>query len=186
MPHRDRVYSPSGRRRTAGDAPHRQGISPPSGGLYTRPKRRLSTTFGRRRVRLAMPRIATPDGSCRKSREAVSMSHYQCSLVSVLKLTNYQPERIAHGFGDKVSVQYFASPRKKREGWKQTTPPFQGGITVIDAFLLHLLFDGISISHSKFSIRRLSASPERDSDRRESFLGIPDPFEEGVFGCVLR
>jgi hypothetical protein len=81
MTHRDRVCSPSGRRGTAGDALHRQGFSTPSDGLHTRLKRRLSETFGQRRVRLAMPGITAPHGPCRKSWEAVSMSHYQCSLV---------------------------------------------------------------------------------------------------------
>jgi hypothetical protein len=89
MTHRDRICSPSGRRRTAGDARipagHRQGFSTPSDGLHTRPGRRLPATFGQRRARLAMPSgisgIAATHGPCRKSRKVVSMNHYQCSLV---------------------------------------------------------------------------------------------------------
>jgi hypothetical protein len=86
MTHRDRVCSPLVRRGTEGDASHRQGFSTPSNGLHTRPKWRLPATFGLRRVRLAMPRIAATHGPCRKSWEAVSMRHYQSSLVLVPNL----------------------------------------------------------------------------------------------------
>ena len=83
MTHRDRVGDPPGRRGAAGDAGHRQGFPTPSGGSPRRPERRLPKAFGRRRLRLAMPRIATPRAPGRKPWEAVSMSHYQRSLVSV-------------------------------------------------------------------------------------------------------
>ncbi len=59
MAHRDRVGGSSGRRKGAGDAVHRQNFSTPSDGPYTRPERRLTKAFGRRRARFAMPRIAT-------------------------------------------------------------------------------------------------------------------------------
>ena len=81
MTHRDRVGDPPGRRGAAGDAGHRQGFPTPSGGSPRRPERRLAKAFGRRRLRLAMPRIATPRAPGRKPWEAVSMSHYQRSLV---------------------------------------------------------------------------------------------------------
>ena len=81
MTHRDRVGDPPGRRGAAGDAGHRQGFPTPSGGSPRRPERRLPKAFGRRRLRLAMPRIATPRAPGRKPWEAVSMSHYQRSLV---------------------------------------------------------------------------------------------------------
>ena len=81
MTHRDRVGDPPGRRGAAGDAGHRQGFPTPSGGSPSRPERRLPNAFGRRRLRLAMPRIVTPRAPGRKPWEAVSMSHYQRSLV---------------------------------------------------------------------------------------------------------
>ncbi len=81
MTHGDRLCSPSGRREAAGDAVHRQGFPTPSDGLHKRPERRLLKAFGRRRARLAMHRIATPRAPSQKSWEAVSMGHYQCSLV---------------------------------------------------------------------------------------------------------
>ncbi len=59
MTHRDRVGGSSGRRKVAGDAAHRQNFSTPSDGPHTRPQRRLTKAFGRRRPRFAMPRIAT-------------------------------------------------------------------------------------------------------------------------------
>ena len=86
MTHRDRVGDPPGRRGAAGDAGHRQGFPTPSGGSPRRPERRLPKAFGRRRLRLAMPRIATPRAPGRKPWEAVSMSHYQRSLVSLEEL----------------------------------------------------------------------------------------------------
>ena len=81
MTHRDRVGDPPGRREAAGDVGHRQGFPTPSGGSPSRPERRLPKAFGRRRARLAMSRIATPRPPSRKPWEAVSMGHYQCSLV---------------------------------------------------------------------------------------------------------
>ncbi len=59
MTPRDRVGGPSGRRKVAGDAVHRQNFSTPADGPHTRPQRRLAKAFGRRRARFAMPRIAT-------------------------------------------------------------------------------------------------------------------------------
>ncbi len=73
MAHRDRVGGSSGRRKGAGDAVHppsaaaapllrrtgRQNFSTPSDGPPTRPERRLTKAFGRRRPPFAMPRIAT-------------------------------------------------------------------------------------------------------------------------------
>ncbi len=81
MTHRDRLCSPSGRRNAAGDAAHRQGFSTPSDGLHKRPERRLPKAFGRRRARLVMRSITAPHAPGQKPWEAVSMSHYQCSLV---------------------------------------------------------------------------------------------------------
>ncbi len=76
LTHRDRAWDPSGRRKTAGDAAHRRGVSTPSEGSHARPDRRLSWTFGRRRARLAMHGIAAPSAPGRKSRKGVSMSQY--------------------------------------------------------------------------------------------------------------
>ncbi len=59
MAHGDRVGGSSGRIKVAGDAAHRQTFSTPPDGPPTRPQRRLTKAFGRRRVRFAMPRIAT-------------------------------------------------------------------------------------------------------------------------------
>ena len=81
MTNRDRVGDPPGRRKGAGDVGHRQGFPTPSGGSPRRPERRLPKAFGRRRARLAMSRIATPRAPSRKPWEAVSMGHYQRSLV---------------------------------------------------------------------------------------------------------
>ncbi len=89
MTHRDRVGDPPGRRGAAGDAGHREGFptpaDTPTAGSPTRPERRLPKAFGprggQRRPRLAVPRTATPRAPCRRPWEAVSMSHYQRSLV---------------------------------------------------------------------------------------------------------
>ena len=81
MTHRDPLSVPPGRREVAVDAVHRRDFSTPSDGSLRGPKRRLSRAFGLRHARLAMPRIAAPDVPCRKPRQAVSMSHYLCSLV---------------------------------------------------------------------------------------------------------
>ena len=81
MTHRDRPCGPSGRRNAVGDAGHRQGFSTPSDGPHGRPQRRLAMTFGQRRARLALHRIATPHAPCRKPWQAVPMSHYHRSLV---------------------------------------------------------------------------------------------------------
>ena len=81
MTHRDRAGDPPGRREAAGDAGHRQGFPTPSGGSPARPERRLPKAFGRCRARLPMSRIATPRAPGRKPWEAVSMGHYQRSLV---------------------------------------------------------------------------------------------------------
>ncbi len=85
MTHRDRAGDPPGRREAAGDAGHRRGFPTPSGGLPARPERRLPKGFrpggGGRPAWLAMPRIAAPCAPSRKPWEAVSMGHYQRSLV---------------------------------------------------------------------------------------------------------
>ncbi len=90
MAHRDRAGDASGqragRREAAGDAGHRQGFPTPSGGSPARPERRFPKAFGRpmalrRGAWLAMPRIATPRAPGPKPWEAVSMGHYQRSLV---------------------------------------------------------------------------------------------------------
>ncbi len=94
MTHRDRAGDPSGqragRREAAGDAGHRQGFPTPAhspaAGSPARPERRLPKAFGpriafRRGAWLPMSRIATPRAPGRKPWEAVSMSHYQRSLV---------------------------------------------------------------------------------------------------------
>ncbi len=46
-----------------------------------RDRRRFPKAFGQRRARLPMSRIAAPRAPCRKPWEAVSMGHYQRSLV---------------------------------------------------------------------------------------------------------
>jgi hypothetical protein len=66
MTHRDRVGGLSGRREAAGDAGHRPGFPTPSDGSHTRPERRLTKTFGRRRARFAMSRIAAAHAPSRK------------------------------------------------------------------------------------------------------------------------
>jgi hypothetical protein len=66
MTHRDRVRGPSGRREAASDAVHRQGFPTPSDGSHTRPERRLTKAFGRRRVGFAMSRIAAAHVPSRK------------------------------------------------------------------------------------------------------------------------
>ncbi len=86
MTHRDRAGDPPGRREAAGDVGHRQGFPTHSGGSPARPERRLPKAVGRpnacgRGPRLAMPRIAAPRAPGRKPWEAVSMGHYQRSLV---------------------------------------------------------------------------------------------------------
>ncbi len=90
MTHRDRAGDASGqgagRREAAGDAGHRLGLRTPSGGSPARPERRLPKAFGRRitwrwGTWLPMSRIAAPRAPGRKPWEAVSMGHYQRSLV---------------------------------------------------------------------------------------------------------
>ncbi len=86
MTHRDRAGDPPGRREAAGDAGHRQGFptppcESPTAGSPARPERRFPKAFGLRRARLPMSRIATPRAPGRKPWEAVSMGHYQRSLV---------------------------------------------------------------------------------------------------------
>jgi len=76
MTHRDRPYSPLGRKERAGDAGYRQTFLTPSSGLYGQPKRRFSRAFGQRRARFPMPRIATAHAPCRKPWKTVSMGHY--------------------------------------------------------------------------------------------------------------
>ncbi len=83
MTHRDRVGGSSGRRKVAGDAGHSQNFSTPSDGPHTRPQRRLTKAFGRRRARFAMPRIAIAHAPGRKPWSAVSMGHDQRSLVLI-------------------------------------------------------------------------------------------------------
>ncbi len=94
MTHRDRAGDRSGqgagRREAAGDSGHRQGFPTPAhsatAGSPARPERRLPKAFGRPialrwGARLPMSRIATPRAPSRKPWEAVSMGHYQRSLV---------------------------------------------------------------------------------------------------------
>ncbi len=90
MTHRDRAGDLPGRREAAGDAGHRQGFPtpPPNRPLPVRlrDRRRLPKAFGRRITLrwgawLPMSRIATPRAPSRKPWEAVSMGHYQRSLV---------------------------------------------------------------------------------------------------------
>ena len=88
MTPRDRAGGRSGRREAAGDNRgrdatthrHRQGFSTHAGGPHARPERRPAK-FGQRRARLAVPRNATARAPWRKPWQAVSMSHYQRSLV---------------------------------------------------------------------------------------------------------
>ncbi len=70
MTHRDRVGGSSGRFNVAGDAVHGQTFSTPSDGPPTRPERRLTKAFGRRRAGFAMPRIATAHAPGRKPWQA--------------------------------------------------------------------------------------------------------------------
>ncbi len=65
MIQKHRLGGLSGRREAVGDAVHRQSIPTPSDGPR-RMEQRLTKAFGRRRVRLAMPRIATARASSRK------------------------------------------------------------------------------------------------------------------------
>ncbi len=81
MAHRDRVGGSSGWWNGAGVAVPRQNFSTPSDGPPTRPERRLTKAFGRRRARFAMPRIATAHAPRRKPWQAVSMGHDQRPLV---------------------------------------------------------------------------------------------------------
>ncbi len=85
MTHRDRAGDPPSRRKAAGDAGHRQGFPTPSPNrplpVRLRDRRRLPKAFGRRPAWLPMSRIATPRAPGRKPWEAVSMGHYQRSLV---------------------------------------------------------------------------------------------------------
>ena len=86
MTHRDRSGDPPGRRGAAGDVGHRQGFPTPPAVRPRDRKRRLPKAFGRPIALrlgpwLAVPRTATPRAPSRKPWEAVSMSHYQRSLV---------------------------------------------------------------------------------------------------------
>jgi hypothetical protein len=56
----DCLDGPSGRKEGAGDVGHRQDFLTPSEGSSRQPSRRLCSTFGPRRDRLTMPRIAAP------------------------------------------------------------------------------------------------------------------------------
>ena len=76
MTHRDCLQEPSGRRRAAGDAAHRQGFSTPSEGSWRQPERQISVAFGLRRARLPIRRIAAPHAPSRKPLKFVPMSHY--------------------------------------------------------------------------------------------------------------
>ncbi len=86
MTPRARAGDPPGRREAAGEAAHRHGFPPPSGGPPARPERRFPKAFGRpmalrRRAWLRMSRIAAPRAPGRKPWETVSMGHYQRSVV---------------------------------------------------------------------------------------------------------
>ncbi len=97
MTHRDRAGDPPGRREAAGDAGHRQGFPTPSGGSPARPERRLPKAFGLRRAWLPMSRIAPPRAPGRKPWEAVSMGHYQRSLVLLVPAPRRLGERRVKG-----------------------------------------------------------------------------------------
>ena len=77
----DRLCFASGRRRAAGDVGHRQGSPTPSDAKHRRPERRLVAAFGPRRVRLAMPHIASTNAPSQKPLQAVHRSHYFLPLV---------------------------------------------------------------------------------------------------------
>ncbi len=80
MTHRDRVGDPPGKRGAEDDAGHRQGFSTPPA-VRPRDRRRLPKAFGQERV---ARRCRTPQAArdaARKPWEAVSMGHYQRSLV---------------------------------------------------------------------------------------------------------
>ena len=81
MAPRDRTGDPPGRRRATGDVGHRQGLPTPPAVRPSDRKRRLPKAFERRPASLAVLGTATPRAPSRKPWEAVSMSHYQRSLV---------------------------------------------------------------------------------------------------------
>ncbi len=81
MTHRDRANVPSGRKQTAGDDVHRQGLLTPADGVFARPERHILPAPGLRRISLPMHRIAARTASGRGPGECVSMDHYHYSLV---------------------------------------------------------------------------------------------------------
>ncbi len=81
MTHRDGFPRLSARSAWRGDAGHRMPCETPSESLGKLPFRSRGRTAGGRRKALTMPRIACGSPPARRIARAISMSHYQRSLV---------------------------------------------------------------------------------------------------------
>ncbi len=81
MTHRDGFPRVSARSAGRGDAGHREPRATPSESLGKPPFRSRGRTAGGRRKSLTMPRIARGFPPTRRIARAISMGHYQRSLV---------------------------------------------------------------------------------------------------------
>ncbi len=81
MTHRDGVPRFSARSARRGDAGHREARATPSESLGKPPSRSHGRTAGGRRKALPMPHIAGGLPPTRRIAHAISMDHYQRSLV---------------------------------------------------------------------------------------------------------
>ena len=81
MTHRDGFPRFSARSAWRGDAGHREPQATPPESLGQPPFRSPGRTAGGRREALTMPRIACGPPSARRIAHAISMGHYQRSLV---------------------------------------------------------------------------------------------------------
>ena len=81
MTHRDGLPRFSARRVGCGDAGHRKARATPSESLGQPPVRSRARPVGGRREALTMPRIAGDFPPIRRAAHAISMGHYQRSLV---------------------------------------------------------------------------------------------------------
>jgi hypothetical protein len=81
MIHRDGFPRFSARSAWRGDAGHREPRATPSESLGKPPFRSRGRTAGVRREALPMPRIACGSPPARRIARAISMGHYQRSLV---------------------------------------------------------------------------------------------------------
>ena len=81
MTHRDGFPRFSARSAWRGDAGHREPQATPPESLGKPPFRSPGRTAGGRREALTMPRIACGPPSARRIAHAISMGHYQRSLV---------------------------------------------------------------------------------------------------------